>query len=328
MTTRRELVIALGASFIAWPSVSGAQQPAKLRRIGFLSPFARVVTVSSEEAFRQGLRDLGWVEGQNVTVEYRYADGKLDRLPDLAADLVRLNVDVIVTSVTSDALAAQKATRTIPIVMATVGDPVASGLVASLARPGGNITGSSQVGPELVGKRLELLKEIVPKLSSVAVFGNPTGAASILNAKELQLSAGRLAIQLHTLEVRSADDYEKVFDDALKTRAGALYLLPDPLIDAHLKRIADFAAKNRLPSIFHLIQFVEAGGLVSYGVERTHLFRRAATFVDKIFKGAKPGELPVEQANKFELAINLRTAKAIGISIPQSLLLRADKVIE
>ena len=328
MTTRRELLIALGASFASWPFVSNAQQPPKVARIGFLSPFARAATVSSEEAFRQGLRGLGWIEGKNIAIEYRYAEGKLDRLPELAADLVRLKVDVIVTSVTPDALAAQKATRTIPIVMATVGDPVASGLVASLARPGGNITGSSQVGPELVGKRLELLKEIVPKLSRVAVLGNPQGAASIGNWKEMQLPARQLGIQLHSLEVQGPDDYDKAFEDAVKTRAGALYLLPDPVIDTHLKRIADFAAKNRLPSIFHLTQFVEAGGLVAYGVNRPDLFRRAATFVDKILKGAKPAELPIEQASKFELAINLRTAKALGISIPQALLLRTDKVIE
>lgn len=328
MTGRREFLIALGVSALSRPFAVAAQQPAKLRRIGFLSPFARAATVSSEEAFRQGLRALGWVEGQNIAIEYRYAEDKVERLPDLAADLVRLKVDVIVASVGVDALAAQKVTQTIPIVTAAGGGPVASGLAASLARPGGNVTGLSQMSAELVGKRLELLKEIVPKLSRVAVLWNPRGTPSTLNWNEMQLPARRLGVQLHSLEVLSADDYEKVFDEAIKARASALVLTPDPLIDAHLKQIADFATKNRLPSIFHLTQFVEAGGLAAYGVNRPELFRRAATFVDRILKGARPGDLPIEQATKFELAINLKTAKAIGISIPRSLVLRADKVIE
>lgn len=328
MTTRRELLIAFGAVVMSRPVAVMAQQSAKLRRIGFLSPFARAVTVSSEDAFRQGLRELGWIEGQNIAIEYRYAEDKTERLPDLVTDLVRLKVDVIVASVGVDALAAHKVTQTIPIVMAAGGDPVATGIAASLARPGGNVTGSSQMSHELAGKRLELLKEIVPKLSRVAVFWNPQRTPSTVNWNEMQLPARRLGVQLHSLEVRSADDYEKAFDEAIKARASALILTPDPLIDAHLRQIAEFATKNRLPSIFHLTQFVEAGGLAAYGVNRPELFRRAANYVDKILKGARAGDLPIEQAHKFELALNLRTAKAIGISIPQSLLLRADKVIE
>ncbi len=328
MTTRRELLVALGVVAMSRAVSVAAQQSAKLRRIGFLSPFARAATVSSEEAFRQGLRGLGWVEGQNITIEYRYADGKVERLPDLAADLVRLKVDVIVASVGVDALAAHKVSQTIPIVTAAGGDPVATGLAASLARPGGNVTGSSQMSAQLAGKRLDLLKEIVPKLSRVAVLWNPQGTPSTVNWNEIQLPARRLGVQLQSLEVRSADDYEKVFDEAIKARASALVLTPDPVIDAHLRPIAEFATKNRLPSIFHLTQFVEAGGLAAYGVNRPELFRRAANFVDKILKGARPGDLPIEQATKFELALNLRTAKAIGVSIPQSLVLRADKVIE
>jgi putative ABC transport system substrate-binding protein len=328
MTTRRELLVALGVVVMSHPVAVAAQQSGKLRRIGFLSPFARAATVSSEEAFRQGLRELGWVEGKNIAIEYRYAEDRVDRLPDLAADLVRLKVDVIVTSVTPDTAAAQKATRTIPIVTAAGGGLGVFGPGGSLARPGGNVTGSSQLTGELVGKRLELLGEIVPKLSRVAVLWNPQSTPSTNNWKEMQLPARQLGVELHSLEVRSSDDFEKAFNAAIKGRASALILTPDPLIDAHLKPIADFAIRNRLPSIFHLTQFVEAGGLVAYGVNRPALFRRAAAFVDKILKGAKPGELPIEQASKFELTINLKTAKAIGISIPQSLLLRADKVIE
>ena len=278
MTTRRELLVALGVVVMSHPLAVAAQQLAKLRRIGFLSPFARAATLSSEEAFRRGLRDLGWVEGQNITIEYRYAESKMERLPDLVADLVRLKVDVIVASVGVDTLAAHKVTQTIPIVMAAGSDLVAIGLAASLARPGGNVTGSSQMAAELAGKRLEMLKEIVPKLSRVAVLWNPQGAPSTVNWNEIQLPARRLGVQLLSLEVRSADDYEKAFNEAIKARASALVLTPDPLIDAHLRQIVDFAMKNRLPSVFHLTQFVEAGGLAAYGVNRPEMFRRAANF--------------------------------------------------
>ena len=328
MTSRRALLLAGGASFVSWPLASYAQQPTRIARIGLLSPYSPSTSPVWNESFRQGLRDLGWIEGRNITIEYRYAEGRLERLPDLAADLVRLKVDAIVTSVTPDAIAAKKATSAIPIIMASPADPVASGLVESLARPGGNVTGLSQIGSELSGKRLELLKEIVPKLSRLAVLWNPQGPASILYWKELQAPARQLGLSLHPLDVRSPDELDKALEDGVRTRATALLVLPDPAITTNLKRIAEFAIRNRQPSLYHLTEFVEAGGLVTYGVDRADLFRRAAAFVDKILKGAKPGELPVEQATKFELAVNLKTARALGISIPQSLLLRANKVIE
>ena len=328
MTTRRELLIALGAGALAWAGAARAQAPAKVRRIGLLSSVSPSDSAVWHQAFRQGLRDLGWVEGKNINIEYRYAEGRSDRLPDLAADLVRLKVDVIVASVPPDALAAQKATRAIPIVMAVVGDPVAFGLVESLARPGGNITGLSEMNYELGGKRLELLKEIVPKLSRAAVLWNPQGAASTLYWKEIQLPARELGIQLHSLEIRSANDFDKAFEDATSARAGALVITGDPLTVRNLKRIADLATKSRLPSIFHVSEFADSGGLVVYGVNRADLFRRAATYVDKILKGAKPGDLPVEQPTKFELVVNLKTAKTLGITIPQSVRFRADRVIE
>ncbi len=326
--SKKILGFALAAATLASIYVADAQQPAKVPRIGLLSPFSPSDTALWHQAFRQGLRDLGWVEGKNISIEYRYANGRDDRLPDLIADLVRLKVDIIVTSVTNDSLAAKKATRAIPIVMASAGDPVATGLVESLARPGGNITGLSQMNPELIGKRLELLKEIVPKLSRVAVLWNPEDRISALSWKEIQLPARELGVQLHSLEVRSVNDLDKALEDATRTRAGALAIMPNPVFVTNLKRIADFAAKNRLPSIFHLREFVDSGGLVAYGTDRPDLFRRAATFVDKILKGAKPADLPVEQPTKFELVINLKTAKALKLTIPQSLLQRADEVIQ
>jgi putative ABC transport system substrate-binding protein len=281
-----------------------------------------------DQAFRLGLRDLGWVEGKNISIEYRYAEGRSVRLPDLAADLVRLKVDIIVASATTAALAAQKATRAIPIVVAAGGDPVASGLGESLARPGGNVTGLSTMAQELGGKRLELLKEIVPKLSRVAVLWNPQSTASQLGWKEIQLPARQLGIQLHSLEVRSPNDFDKAFEDATRARAGALFLTGEPVINTNLKRIADVAAKSRLPSISHRSEFADAGGLLTYGPDRADMHRRAATYVDKILKGAKPADLPVEQPTRFELVVNMKTAKALGITIPQSVLFRADRVIE
>ena len=268
------------------------------------------------------------VEGKNISVEYRYAEGRNDRLVDLAADLVRLRVDVIVTAVTPDALAAKNATKTIPIVMAAVGDPVVTGLVDNLARPGGNVTGLSQMNPELAGKRLELLKEIVPKLTRVTVLCNPQDQMSTISWNELSSPARSLGVQLHSSEVRNAGDFEKAFEDATRSRAGALAIMPAPVFVTNLKRIADLATKSRLPSIFHVTEFVDVGGMLAYGPNRSDLFRRAATYVDKILKGTKPQELPVEQAMKFELMINLKTAKQIGLTIPQSVLYRADRVIK
>ncbi|MBI2154981.1 MAG: ABC transporter substrate-binding protein [Candidatus Rokubacteria bacterium] len=322
------LIATLAGGILTTPPPVQAQQPAKVPRIGLLSPFSPSVTARWHEAFRQGLRDLGWVEGKTISIEYRYAEGRSDRLPDLAAELVRLKVDIIVATVSTDALVAQKATRVIPIVMASTGDALASGLVESLARPGGNITGLTQMAPEMAGKRLELLKEIVPKLSRVAVLWNPQGRISTQSWNELQLPARELGVQLHSLEVRSPNDFDKAFEDATRARAGALAIMPNPVFAGNLKRIADLAAKHRLPSIFQLREFADAGGLVAYGPDRSDMFRRAATFVDKILKGAKPADLPVEQPTRFELVINLKTAKALGLTIPPSVLIRADEVIQ
>jgi putative ABC transport system substrate-binding protein len=325
---RREVLIVLGAGALAWAGAVRAQAPPTVRRIGVLSGFSPSVDAPSYQELLLALRHLGWVEGKNISIEYRYADGSHGRLPDLAADLVRLKVDVIVTTATSDALAAQKATRAIPIVMVAAGDPVANGLVESLARPGGNVTGLSQTLQELGGKRLELLKEMVPKLSRVAVLWNPQSASATLNWKENQQPARQLGIQLHSLEVRSPNELDKAFEAATRAGAGALAILPDPVISTNLKRIVDFAAKSRLPSIYQWSEFADVGGLVTYGTDRADLFRPAATYVDKILKGTKPGDLPVEQPTKVELVVNLKTAKALGITIPPSVLVRADRVIE
>ncbi len=298
------LIVTLAVGILLAPLAVDAQQPAKGPRIGLLSPFSPSATALWHEAFRQGLRDLGWVEGKNISIEYRYAEGRNDRLPDLAADLVRLKVDIIVAATSTDALAARNATRAIPIVMASPADAVGSRLVESLARPGGNITGLSQMVPEMAGKRLELLKEIVPKLSRVAVLWNPQGRASTQSWEEIQLPARQLGVQLHSLETRGPEDFDKAFEDATRARADGLAIMPNPVFAGNLKRIADLAAKSRLPSIFHLREFTDAGGLVAYGPDRSDMFRRAATYVDKILKGTKPADLPVEQPTKFELVIN------------------------
>jgi len=326
---RRSFLAAAAAwPALAWAGAARAQAPAKVPRVGLLSSYSPSDAAAWHQAFRLGLRDLGWVEGKNISIEYRYAEGKRARIPDLAADLVRLKVDVIVTSLVGDALAARKATRAIPIVVVAATDPVAMRLVESLARPGGNVTGFSQLAFELVGKRLELLKEMVPKLSRVAVLWNPQGRLTRRAWEELQLPAQQLGVQLHSLEVRSPDEFDKAFEDATRVRAGALFILPHPVIGLNLKRIAGLAAKSRLPSIFHVSEFADAGGLLTYGPDRDDLYRRAATFVDKILKGAKPADLPIEQPTKFELVINMKTARALGLTIPQSILLRADRVIE
>ena len=329
MNNRRRLVVALGVGAFAAPFSSVAQQkPAKIPRIGLLSPFSPADAMPWYKALQVGLRDLGWVEGKNIGIEYRYAEGKSDRLPDLAADLVRLNVDIIVTTITPDALAAKNATRVIPIVMAAAGEPVASGLVESLARPGGNVTGLSQMTIELGGKRLELLKEIVPNLYRVAVLWEPATAISTLAWKEIQLPARQLGIELYSLEILTANDLDKAFEAAIRVRAGALAIMPSPVFTANLKQIANHAVKSHLPSIYNVGDFADAGGLVTYGPNRADLFRRAATYVDKILKGAKPGDLPIEQPTKFDLVVNVKTAKAIDITIPGAILLQATKVIQ
>jgi putative tryptophan/tyrosine transport system substrate-binding protein len=318
----RRAVIVGGVATLVAPNAAGAQQADKVARIGVLAVSAAAFSPRIE-AFRRGLREHGYVEGKNIVFEYRYAEGKLDRLPDLAVELVALKVDVIVTASPPSVRAAKRATSTIPIVFAAVGDPVATGLVKSLARPGGNVTGLSILGPELDGKRLELLKEAVTKTSRVAVLFGPESPR-----KELEIAAQALGIQLVLLPVRELGDFEPAFETARKESVHALLTSPSPLLNTVRERIVELAAKNRLPAMYGSSEFVEAGGLMSYAPSYVYLFRRAAIYVDKILRGAKPADLPVEQATKFELVINLKTAKALGLTIPPSLLARADQVIE
>jgi ABC-type uncharacterized transport system substrate-binding protein len=323
------LALSFGAVLLALCSSAMAQQPKKVPRIGFLLATFASVQESRLEAFRQGLRDLGYIEGQNITIEYRWAEGKLDRLPDLAAELVRLKVDVIVTGGPTATRPAKEATSTIPIVMTQDADPVSSGFVASLARPGGNITGLSTLAPEISGKRLELLKQTVPRLSRVAAFGNSTNPESAQSLKETELAAGVFAVQLQYQDVRDPKDIETAFRAAGKGRADAVLVLSaTPALLSQRTQVVELAVKNRLPTVYHRREFVEAGGLMTYGVSNSDLARRAAVYVDKILKGAQPADLPVEQPMKFELLINLKAAKQIGLTIPPNVLVRADKVIK
>jgi ABC-type uncharacterized transport system substrate-binding protein len=316
--------LALYAMLLALSYSASAQQPGKTPRIGYLSIGGELGQVS--EAFLQGLRDLGYVEGKNVVIEYRGdPQRREDRLPELAADLVRLKVDVIVALDPPAARAAKNATKTIPIVIRSTADPVQTGFVSSLARPGGNITGMTSISTELYGKRLELLKEVIPRLSRVAVLRNPDRSNS--DFKEMQSTARALDLQLQSLEVRGPKDFENAFRAAGKARAQALITIRTPLINNQRKQVADLAIKSRLPAIYDDRAYVEANGLMSYGTNLADLQRRAAVFVDKILKGAKPADLPVEQPTKFELVINLKAAKQIGLTIPPNVLARADKVI-
>jgi len=299
-----------------------------MRLIGLLSPFSRPDTEAWHQAFRNGLRDLGWVEGANLKIEYRYADGREENLPGMVAELLALKVDVIVVAVATDAVAAAKATKTVPIVMASAGDPVATGLVASLARPGGNVTGLTQISTDLTGKRLELLKEVAPGVSHLALLWNPADPTAVLTWREIQAPARQLGIDLHPIEMATASQFGAAFASVIGAHDNAITALPAPVFVIGEKRIADFAAENRLPSMFHLPEFVHAGGLMSYGPDRADLFRRAATYVDKILKGAKPADLPVEQPTKFQFVLNLKAAKALGLTVPQLVLARADEVIE
>jgi putative ABC transport system substrate-binding protein len=297
-------------------------------RIGYLGSSSPSLEPHWVEAFRQKLHDLGYIEGQNVAIEYRWAEGQDDRLPDLAADLVRLKVDVIVTTGTPGTLAAKQATKTTPIVMASSGDPVQAGLVASLARPGGNVTGFSILG-ELEVKRLELLREAVPKLSRVAVLWNPANPAIMPFYQQTQVAARALHVTLQpVVEVRRVADFEKAFSTIASARPPALMVLVDRLLLAHRTRIVAFAASRRLPGMYGYREYVEAGGLMSYAPSNIDLFRGAAIYVDKILKGTKPADLPVQQPTRFELVVNLKTAKALGLTIPQSVLIRADQVIQ
>ena len=304
-----------------------AQQPAGIPRIGILITPSGSVFPARVEAFRQRLRQLGYVEGKNILIEYRYAEGKSERLPDLAAELVQLKVDVIVTAGGTATLAAKKAGVTMPIVFGNVGDPVGTGIVSSLARPGGNITGLSMMAPDLDGKRLELLKEAFPKVARVAFLWVPVDSRGNLALTEMEAAAKALGLKLQSLEVRSLDDFESAFARAKRDGAQALITTTGPLINTQQRQVLDFAAKNRLPAMYPSNDFVEAGGLMSYGPNYTDLFRRAADFVDKILKGTKPAELPIDQPKKFDFIINLKTAKQIGLTIPPNVLARADKVI-
>jgi putative ABC transport system substrate-binding protein len=318
------LALFLSTLILAFPGSMQAQQATKVPPIGYLASF---IASSRHEAFRQGLRELGYVEGKNIVVEWRDAKGNLDRLPALAAELVRLKVNVIVTAGGTPTRAAKEATSTIPIVMSQDTDPVANRFVASLARPGGNITGLSNFAPELSGKRLELLKEIVPKLSRVAVLGTSTAPGHVLMLKEMELVAGALKLKLQYLDILDPKDIETAFRAAGKGRADGVLVLGGTVPLSRRTQVVELAVKSRLPAMYYRSEFVEDGGLVSYAVNLNDLARRAATFVDKILKGRTPADLPVEQPMKFEFIINLKTAKQIGLTVPPNVLVRADKVI-
>jgi putative ABC transport system substrate-binding protein len=327
MNKRKLGSFVLCAMLFALCQSAEAQQPARIPRIGILIPTSGSFLSARVEAFRQRLREHGYVEGKNIFIEYRYAEGKPERVPDLAAELVRLKVDIIVTVSPSATLAAKKASGTIPIVFASANDPVGTGLVSSLARPGGNITGLSLMVPDLDGKRLELLKEAFPKVARVALLWQPSGSRGNLPLTEMEAVAKALGLKLLSLEVRSLDDFEGAFARAKKERVQALITTTGGLINAQQRQVLDFAVKNRLPAMYPYSEFVEAGGLMSYAPNIADLFRRAADFVDKILKGTKPADISVEQPTKFELIINLKAAKQIGLTIPPGVLARTDKVI-
>lgn len=330
---RRTLITHVAFGLVAAPLTSHAQLAGKVRRIGYLAPGpsspSDAAGIRAFQSFRQGLRELGWVEGQNIVIEYRFAEGRFDRLPDLAAELVRLKVDLIVATTTPAAAAAKNATATIPIVMVSVGDPVGLGLIASLARPGGNVTGQAfSVGTEIFGKQLELLKEVVPTVRRVAILSNPANPSHALAISNVKAAARSLGVELQLLEVRDPDEFDGAFAAMVKERVGALLVVSDPMFGLHAARLANLAGKNQLPSMHGVRQMVDPGGLIHCGPNLPDLFRRAATYVDKVLKGAKPADLPVQQPTTFELVINMKTAKALGLTIPQSVLLRADEVIQ
>jgi putative tryptophan/tyrosine transport system substrate-binding protein len=323
------LIVTLALGILVAPRASHAQPPTHVHRIGYLSPGFAPAPLSPVEALRQGLRDLGWVEGENLTIAYRAAEGEVERLPVLAAELVQLPVEVIVAGGSAAIHAAQHATRTIPIVMATANEPVGEGFVVSVARPGGNITGLSNLAAELPGKRLEILKETVPQSTRIAVLANPANASHASDFHHVTEAARALGLSLHLVEVRRAEELESAFAAMTHAGADALIVLSDPALMAPLQgRVVDLAAERRLPAIYDWKFYVESGGLMSYGPSFQDIYRRTATYVDKLLKGATPADLPVEQAIKFELGLNLKTAKALGITIPASLLLLADGVIQ
>jgi putative ABC transport system substrate-binding protein len=316
----------LTLALLVAPLAVEGQQAGRVYRIGYLSYSSRASNPHLIEAVRQGLRELGWVEGQNITIDSRFAEGRSDAVSDLAAELVRLKVDIIVGTSTQATLAAKNATKTIPIVMANAGDPVGLGLIASLARPGGNITGMTQV--DRYGKELELLKEIAPDVRRVAVLSNPANASHQPAIREVNVAARSLGVQLQLLEARGPNEFDGAFAAMSNERAGALLVLQDSVFQRHRARVAGLAAKNRLPAMYGVSEYVKAGGLISYGPNLPDVFRHSATFVDKILRGANPADLPVQQPTKFELTINLKAAKALGLTIPPAVLARADEIIQ
>jgi putative tryptophan/tyrosine transport system substrate-binding protein len=321
------LIWLLATVLLTTASLAAAQQPTKVPRIGYLGGTSPSANVARIEAFRQGLRELRYVEGRNMIIEWRHAEAKLDRLPALAAELVRLKVDILVTGGPPATRAAKEATVTIPVVMAFDDDPIGNGFVASLARPGGNITGLSSLAPELSGKQLELLKEILPKLSRVAVLGSSTRPGTAQTLKETELAAGVFGVKVLYLDLISPKDIETGFREAREGRTDAMLILSSPIFSSQRTQLVDLAAKSRIPATYSTTEFVEDGGLMSYGVNTSGLYRRAGAYVDKILKGTKPADLPVEQPKKFEFIINLKAAKQIGLTIPPNVLARADRVI-
>jgi putative ABC transport system substrate-binding protein len=322
------LVVVLAVGLLRVPLAAGAQQTDKVYRIGMLETMSATLNAANLDAFRQRLREVGYVEGRDFVIEYRSAEGRPERFPGLATELVRSKVDLIVTRGTPAVLAAEKATGAIPIVMASSADPTGFGIVTSLARPGRNVTGLSTIATELAGKRLELLKEAIPRIARIALLANFSSPASASQWRQLEGAARSLGLKPQLLDVRAPEDFARAFEIAIKQRADAVQVANDTLTQTNFKRIVDLSVKHRLPSIFASREFVDAGGLMAYGPNFTDQYRRAATYVDKILKGAKPADLPIEQPTKFELVINLKTAKTLGLTIPQTLLLQADQIIE
>jgi putative tryptophan/tyrosine transport system substrate-binding protein len=327
-TRRREVLCLLSGGVAAWPLAVRAQQPTKIRRVGFLGNSTAALEANLVDPFRDALRGLGYVEGQNVLIDYRWADGSYEHFPALIADLIAREVDVIVTAGTPAALAVAKATTSIPCVMVAVGDPVGTGLIASLGHPGGNLTGLSSLAPQLEGKRLALLREIVPNLSHLAFLWNPANLLHVAAEKELKAAAEVLQIKVQVLAVRTSEDIDAALASMVRERPGALLVLTDRVFLHNRVRLMEFAAEHSLPGVYAYRELVEAGGLMSYGPNYADMHRRAAAYVDKILKGAKAADLPVEQPTAFELVINLKTAKTLGLSVPPHLLARADEVIE
>jgi ABC-type uncharacterized transport system substrate-binding protein len=324
---RRKFIAALGGGMVAWPLAARAQQPGKLPTIGFLGVTSPSTMKDFVGAFVQRLHELGWFEGRTVTIEYRWAEGHSERISNIAAEFVRLNVDVIVTQSNTSTAVVKQATSTIPIVFAVAGDPLGTGLVASLARPGGNVTGLSLQATDTAGKRIELLREVVPNIRQLAVMANVGSSVSVLEMREVEAVSHALGLEVAKAEIRTGEDIVPAFE-AIKIHANALYVVGDPIIVANRVGISTLAVGAKLPTIANIREFVAAGGLLSYGPNFPDLFRRTADFVDKILKGAKPADLPVEQPSKFDLVVNLTTAKALGLTVPQTLLATADEVIE